>query len=248
MSCVTYMSNVNRCINTCNILLLPPVCIPCSFQLYPQIGEVGCTKFAESESALYTRACVCVQAQKKKGCWSGNSSSLHSLLYFKDLALAHIMNCAELFVSTRAELFDVHWCQFTAQAPSAMATSVGTMLQVQHGVEMCRTSTVRCSWFVFWIMYTWHRVHMCVCVCCASSCHSVTCFTTLTCFRPKLTAQWCPHLKDGHKRAKNLKLESYSTYIYMPFPFDHLLKPCACHLNYNELHLTPAEPPIAGLE
>lgn len=113
---------------------------------------------------VYQGMCVCVQAQKKKGCWSGNSSSLHSLLYFKDLALAHIMNCAELFVSTRAELFDVHWCQFTAQAPSAMATSVGTMLQVQHGVEMCRTSTVRCSWFVFWIMYTWHRVHMCVCV------------------------------------------------------------------------------------
>lgn len=112
---------------------------------------------------VYQGMCVCVQAQKKKGCWSGNSSSLHSLLYFKDLALAHIMNCAELFVSTRAELFDVHWCQFTAQAPSAMATSVGTMLQVQHGVEMCRTSTVRCSWFVFWIMYTWHRVHMCVC-------------------------------------------------------------------------------------
>lgn len=21
----------------------------------------------------------------------------------------------------------------------------------------------KCSWFVFWIMYTWHRVHMCVC-------------------------------------------------------------------------------------
>ena len=66
MSCVTYMSNVNRCINTCNILLLPPVCIPCSFQLYPQIGEVGCTKFAESESALYTRACVCVCKHKKR--------------------------------------------------------------------------------------------------------------------------------------------------------------------------------------
>ena len=60
----------------------------------------------------------------------------------------------------------------------------------------------------------------------------------------------CSMMSSPQRRAQKGKESKIGKllYIYMPFPFDHLLKPCACHLNYNELHLTPAEPPIAGLE